>query len=263
MSSSGRLTFFDGLKAVFKSIGAVGGTVGLWVYFVILGICLLFLFGSFSLSGFLSTQVKGAVMTWLSDLAANVDWLPEFVLTVASGLSAVVIWLVVMCLMCLVGGAIILILLSPLLSIVSDKMWAAAGHAIPRDSFMSVVKSVGRGVMVSLLYAFCQVCSLILIFILSFIPVVGVVAPVLSIMVYAFFYGASFSDYALERSGRSAGQALNYAVANKSLFVGIGLPFTLLMFIPIIGSYLALFIAPATAAAGASLIEDKNLPQKQ
>lgn len=253
-----KLTFFNGLKSVFSSIGAVGSVVGGWVYFLILGLCVVLMVGSGMLGGSLAGEVRSVVQAWFVGTAAS--WLPDFASTLVCGLSAIVTWVAVVFLMCLIGGAVILVVLSPLLSIISDKMWVAAGNDLPHDSALSIVKSVGRGILVALLYAFCQICCLVLVFILSFIPVVSVVAPVLSVIVYAFFYGISFSDYALERSGRSAGQSLHYAMEHKAFFIGVGLPFALLMLVPFIGSYVALFFAPASAAAAAPFVSAR-LPQ--
>ena len=45
--------------------------------------------------------------------------------------------------------------------------------------------------------------------------------------------------------------------------IGLGLPFAVAMLTPIIGSYIALFVAPASAAAGVSVIDSASAAMEQ
>lgn len=257
MSDSHSSNFSFGFGQVFSSFSRVSRACG-WIYWVIVALAVLLFFGGLSLSSLLSGTVKEALIGWLT-AAATPDWMPSWVVSVAGIMSSVIVWIFVMLLISLIGGSVILVILSPLLSHVADRVWVELGHPEPHDTFLSSVKSILRGIFVAIKYLCCQIVGLLLVFIISFIPVVGIIAPLLYLIVNAFFYGASFADYALERSGRSAGAAFEYSFSNKMLLVGLGLPFAIAMLIPFVGSYLALFLAPATAAAGAAVVNNEKV----
>lgn len=245
---------------VFSSFSRVSRACR-WIYWVIVALAFLLFFGGLSVSSALSGTVRDALLGWLA-AAATPEWMPSWVISVAGVMSSVIVWIVVMFLISIIGGAVILVILSPLLSHVADRVWVELGHSKPHDTVASTIGSIFRGIVVAIKYLCCQIVGLLLVFVISFIPVVGLVAPVLYLIVNAFFYGASFADYALERSGRSAGAAFEFSFKNKALLVGLGLPFAIAMLIPFIGSYLALFLAPATAAAGAAVVNNEALQTK-
>ncbi len=260
MNDSPFSNFSFAFGQVFSSFSRVSRACG-WIYWVIVALALLLFFGGLSISSALSGTVRDVLLGWLT-ATATPEWMPSWVISVAGVMSSVIVWIAVMFLICLIGGAVILVVLSPLLSHVTNRVWVELGHPEPHDSIASTIGSIFRGIVVAIKYLCCQIVGLLLVFIISFIPVIGFVAPLLYLIVNAFFYGASFADYALERSGRSAGDAFEFSFKNKTILVGLGLPFAIAMLIPLIGSYLALFIAPASAAAGAAVVNNEAVQTK-
>ncbi len=255
MGDSAFSCFAYGFGQVFSSFGRVSRAGG-WVYWVIVGLCVLLLVGGLSLSSALSGVVEGYVLSWLGGVAMP-EWVPEWVVGVAGFMSSFVVWVVVMLIVSVLGGSVILVVLSPLLSHVVDRVWVSLGNAEPHDTLWSTVRSILRGVLVSVKYLVCQLFCIVVVFIFGLIPVVGFLAPLFYLFVNAFFYGASFADYALERSGRTASAATSYSFSNRAVLVGMGMPFAVAMLVPFVGSYVALFLAPASAAAGACVVNGK------
>ncbi len=244
--------FFKGFTEVFASFRRIGGRV----YAIIAALCVLFLVAGVWLGSWAFDLMHFFISGLLAEAAA--DWLPEFLTGMAAWISGIMVWVCVTLLMCVVSGSLILLILSPVLSHVADKAWVAEGNPEPHDSFLDILKSVLRGIWVAIRCLVLQIVCLILLFILSFVPVIGLIAPLLGFLVGAFFYGQSMVDYAVERaenqgaieSKRSGAFPFN----NIGLTIGLGMPFALAMLIPFVGRFLALFLAPATVAAGGVIV---------
>lgn len=242
-----------GFGAVLSSFGLVRRVAGGRVYVVIAALCAaLFLGGVVA-----GAAISGVVSDALARILAGVDLpdaVPGWLLSVVRGVAGALSWLAVMFLVGILGGAVILVVLSPLLSHVADRVWVSLGNPVPRDTAATVFRSIVRGALVAVKYACFQVLALLVVLLVGFLPVVGFLAPFLALLVNAFFYGATFSDYALERAGLSAGRAVDFASRHRAAVVGVGLPFAVAMLIPFLGSYLALFLAPVSAAAGVRIV---------
>lgn len=245
--------FVSGVGAVLSSFGLVRRVAGARVYVAIAVLCLALFLGGAMAGAALSGMMSDALADFIGGVELP-DVLPGWVLSVARGVVGALSWLVVMFLVGILGGAVILIVLSPLMSHIADRVWVALGNPAPRDTVASVARGVVRGALVAVKYACFQVLALSVVLFVGFLPVVGFAAPFLALLVNAFFYGATFSDYALERAGLSAGRAVGFAGRHRAEVVGVGLPFAVAMLIPFLGSYLALFLAPASVAAGARVV---------
>ncbi len=244
--------FFKGFSQVFASFGRIG-----WgVYAIIAALCVLFLVAGIRLGSWAFDLMHLFISGLLSEAVA--DWFPDFLSGAAAWLSGIMVWVCVTLLMCVVSGSVILLILSPVLSHVADKAWVSEGNLEPHDSFSDVLKSVLRGIWVAIRCLILQIFCLLLLFILSFVPVIGVVAPLLSFVVSAFFYGQSMVDYAVERAENQGAinpkRSGDFPFNNVGLTIGLGMPFALAMLIPFVGRFLALFLAPATVAAGGAIV---------
>lgn len=245
--------FASGVRTVLSSFGLVRRVAGARVYAIIAALCLaLFLGGAMA-----GAAISGMMSDALADIIGSVELpeaLPGWVLSIVRGVAGALSWLVVMFLVGILGGAVILIVLSPLMSHIADRVWVSLGNPVPHDTVATVARGIARGALVAVKYACFQVLALLVVLLVGFLPVVGFLAPFLALLVNAFFYGATFSDYALERAGLSAGRAVDFAGRRRAEVAGVGLPFAVAMLIPFLGSYLALLLAPASVAAGARIV---------
>lgn len=263
--------------------------IGFYVYGIILLLCVLFFVAGSWVTSFLADWIKNLIMELLQGW-----WTPDnelgffssdFLSNITSALGwmgSIFSWLLSVLLMATIGGSIILVVMSPLLSHVADKAWVMSGRPEPRDTALDIARSIGRGILVALRCLLIQFVCIIALFIMGLIPVVGVVVPLLTFLVSSFFYGQTFIDYAVERSEieqkalvpqgsnlpqKDVGTSQcpnfskftpkrkgDFAFRHLGLVTGLGLPFALAMLIPFIGRYIALFLAPASAAAGAEMV---------
>ena len=96
-----------------------------------------------------------------------------------------------------------------------------------------------RGIRLALRNSLWQTVYTISILILSFIPLVGWITPVVSIFVECHYYGFSMLDYSCERHGLSAPASIAYIGKHRGLAIGNGIVFYLMHFVPLLGWALA------------------------
>jgi len=97
--------------------------------------------------------------------------------------------------------------------------------------------------------AFWQSVYIICILILSFIPLIGWITPVIAIFVECYYYGFSMCDYSCQRHNLSPSATVSYISQHKGLAIGNGMVFYGMHFVPIIGWILA----PAYAVIAATI----------
>lgn len=104
------------------------------------------------------------------------------------------------------------------------------------------IKQLFRSIRLNLRNLIKELLLTFPLFLLSFIPIIGLVAGVLILYIQSYYTGFGNMDYTLERY-------LNYKESkafvrkNKGIAVGNGLLFTLMLFIPLVGIMLTLPIA--------------------
>jgi CysZ protein len=149
-----------------------------------------------------------------------------------------------------------LIIGSPLFAYLSEKTEAIIeGKDFP-FSFTQLMKDILRGIRIALRNMLWQTVYAISIFILAFIPVVGWVTPLISLLVECYYLGFSMLDYSCERHKLSTSQSISFIGKHKGLAIGNGLIFLLMHLIPILGWLLA--PSYAVIAATISLYGDKG-----
>ncbi len=151
-----------------------------------------------------------------------------------------------------------LIIGSPVFAYLSEKTESIIeGKEFP-FSFSQLLKDILRGVKIALRNLLWQSVYTLSILILSFIPLVGWVMPLIALLVECYYLGFSMLDYNSERNKLSTGQSIAFIGKHKGLAIGNGLVFYLMHFIPFLGWVLA--PSYAVVAATLSLYHVKNKP---
>lgn len=96
-----------------------------------------------------------------------------------------------------------------------------------------------RGLKLSSINSIKQLGLFLIITLFSYIPIIGIVAPLLTFITQAYFNGITMADYALEKQGLSVKDSKEFYKANKPVLFAIGLGFMFLLLIPVIGWFLA------------------------
>jgi CysZ protein len=142
-----------------------------------------------------------------------------------------------------------LIIGSPLFAYLSEKTEALIeGKDFP-FSFSQLVKDMLRGIRVALRNGLWQTVYTISILILSFIPLVGWITPVISLFVECYYYGYSMLDYSCERHNLTPAESLAFIAQRRGLAIGNGLVFYLMHFLPFVGWV----FAPSYAVVAATI----------
>ncbi|MBC6490566.1 EI24 domain-containing protein [Flavihumibacter stibioxidans] len=149
-----------------------------------------------------------------------------------------------------------LIIGSPILAYLSEKTESILeGRDFP-FSFPQLMKDIVRGIRLALRNMLWQTVYTISILILSFIPVLGWISPMLSLFTECYYYGFSMMDYSCERRKMSPAESVRFISDHKGLAIGNGLLFYLMHAVPVIGWILA--PTYAVVAATLSLRQLKN-----
>ena len=156
------------------------------------------------------------------------------------------------------GGYIIVAIMSPVFSFLSERTERAiTGKDYPFD-FKQFLQDVLRGVLLAIRNAVFQLVVAIVLFFVSFIPLMGFVTPFIMFFVSAYFYGFSFMDYAIERKRLGVKDSVRYMRQNKGLVIGNGFVFALLLLVPFCGVLLSAFAANVSVVAGTILVEENT-----
>ncbi|MDI3320209.1 EI24 domain-containing protein [Pinibacter soli] len=142
-----------------------------------------------------------------------------------------------------------LIIGSPVFAYLSEKTEAILeGRDFP-FSFKQLLKDIIRGIRLALRNALWQTVYVVSLLILSFVPVVGWIVPVISVFIECYYYGFSMLDYSCERHKMSPSASIEFIGKHKGLAIGNGLVFYVMHAVPFLGWVLA----PAYAVIAATL----------
>ena len=144
---------------------------------------------------------------------------------------------------------LILIIGSPVFAYLSEKTESIIeGKEQPFDS-AQMLKDMIRGIRLALRNCFWQTVYTACLLILSFVPIVGWITPVISGLVECYYYGFSMLDYSCERHKLSPSESIAFISKRRGLAMGNGMVFYLLHFIPFLGWVLA----PSYAVVAATI----------
>jgi CysZ protein len=164
-------------------------------------------------------------------------------------LGGMMLWLILMFFYFSLFKYLWLIIGSPVFAYLSEKTEALlAGKEYPFN-LGQLMKDIIRGIRLALRNSLWQTVYTVSILLLSLIPVVGWVTPVISLFVECYYYGFSMLDYSCERHKLSPSQSIAFIGNHKGLAIGNGLVFYLMHCLPIIGWVLA----PAYAVVAATI----------
>ena len=161
-----------------------------------------------------------------------------------------------------VGGKIVIIFMSPVFSVLSEKIdKVLTGNKYP-FSAEQTVRDIVRGIIIASRNMLIELVAIIIIFILGFIPFIGWVISFIGIFVLfavaAYYYGFSFMDYTSERKKLNITQSIKYIKSNIGIAVGVGSIFALSLIIPICGTLIASFVSIVAVTAATIAIHEKE-----
>jgi CysZ protein len=221
----------------------------LWKWILIPGLiyCILFIAG-FSLFWISSNSaiefilLKSGVKGWLDRMQDS--WLNFFFFV-----GQITLWLVLLLFYFSLFKYLFLIIGSPVFAYLSEKTESIIENKEFPFSFQQLMADIMRATKIALRNMLWQSVYVITILILSFIPLIGWAAPVVSLFVECYYLGFSMLDYSSERNKMSPQQSIDFIGNHKGLAIGNGMVFYMLHILPIIGWLLA----PSYAVIAATL----------
>jgi CysZ protein len=256
--------FGIGFKTFFEAIGFVFSK-GLWWTFAfpILFNILLF-WGGNELVELADKNLQAWILGFV-----NFDGADTWYTSALHGIITGSVWLILKILFFSIftyfGGYIILIFMSPVFAILSEKTEKIlTGKTYPFTG-AQLMRDMVRGITIVIRNIFIELAIVVVIFLLSLIPVFGwlfgIFSTIILIFVSAYFYGFSYMDYTLERKKLSVKESVRFVRKHKGIAISNGLIFALTTF-PFCGVFIAPFISVFSVVGATLAIQKTELADK-
>ncbi len=216
----------------------------------------------------LSILIFAVVQSYINDLSEylkslTTDWdfiqNSEFWGGIFKGLISFITEIVFLIAFAYFGGYIVLIIMSPFLSYLSEKTEQILTGNEYKFRFKHLISDTFRGILMAIRNLFLETLIIIPAFFLSFIPLVGLLATAFMFIISAYFYGFSFIDYINERQRLSVTESTQMIRKYKWIAIANGSIFALPLIVPLIGSQISIFVSIfSVVAATIAILEAKN-----
>lgn len=221
----------------------------LWKWIITPGIIYTILF---VISIYFFGKTANNFIEWLSFKTGLKTWLDEKgtgLLRFLFAFAGIILWLIQMLFYFSLFKYIWLITGSPVFAYLSEKTDSIIEDKEFEFNSKQFVKDILRGIRIAIRNSLWQSVYMISIIILSLIPVVGWLTPLLAVLVECYYYGFSMLDYSFERKKMDTEESIYFIGNHRGLAIGNGLMFYLMQLIPVAGWILA----PAYAIVAATL----------
>lgn len=229
----------------------------LWKWILIPGILYLLLF---CVSIYFFGKSATAVIDYLMIRTGLQNWVHKIQSSLLGFLftfAGIILWLILMLFYFSLFKYLFLIIGSPLFAYLSERTEAIIAGKDFKFSWQQLWKDMLRGIRLALRNTLWQTVYILSLLLLSLIPVLGWITPLVILLVECYYYGFSMLDYSCERHKLSASRSIAYIGKHKGLAVGNGIVFYLMHLLPVVGWVLA--PAYAVVAATISLYHQEEL----
>lgn len=137
------------------------------------------------------------------------------------------------------GKYLVLIIASPFMGALSEKIEEiVTGHKPPSDS--NFMLDLIRGIRISIRNLVRELGLTLFFLLFNIIPGIGsLIGTILTLSVEAYYAGFGNMDYTLERKGFNVRESVAFVSSNRSSAIGNGAGFLFILFIPVLGWFLA------------------------
>ena len=211
----------------------------LWKWIIIPGVLYTLLF---CVGMYLFWDSSNTAVTWLSKFIGIERWLhhqQSGLLSFLFVMGGIMVRLILVFFYFSLFKYLFLIIGSPLFAYLSQQTEALIQGKEFHFRLDQLLKDMGRGIRLAVRNSLWQTVYTVSILVLSFIPLVGWITPVISTFVECYFYGFSMLDYSCERHNLSPSASIAFIGQHKGLAIGNGLVFYGMHFVPFLGWVLA------------------------
>ena len=228
------------LKNTLKSFGLISKLGLTWVYIAPVLVYMVLLIGGFAITNNLHDMAMSFLQESMDSMGEK-EGLLGFLFSATSVLTWIIIKISVLVIFGLLSGYLTLIVLSPLLTYVAEKIESELSGQSHPFKLINFLKDVLRAILIALRNAGMQTLWTILLLILSFIPLINLITAPALVLLSAYFYGFSFIDYYLEIKKMSMSDSVQQVRRMKWLAVCLGGVFLFVNMVPWIGALLSCF----------------------
>jgi CysZ protein len=143
----------------------------------------------------------------------------------------------------------ILIIGSPVFAYLSEKTEAIIEGKDHSFNWSELKKDCWRSIRLALRNAGWQIVYLIALVLLSLIPVIGWITPLIALLMECYYFGFTMVDYSLARSGFDSTRSIHFIGKHRGLATGNGVLFYI--------AHVLIVLAPAYAIIAATLTIQK------
>ncbi len=244
----------NGIKAYLGTFGLIS-KLGLWKYFAIpILISIVTGLTFITLAYFFADNLGGLIAkVWVW------EWGSETFGTISNFIGGALILVLGLVLY----KHIVMALSAPFMSPVSERVEAhLLGETTHEHRNTSFRQQLSRGIRINGRNLIRELLFMIPLIILSFIPVVGIIATILIFLIQAYYVGFGNMDYTMERHFGYK-ESIQFVRKHRGLAIGNGAIFVLMLFIPIIGFIITLPISVVAASTETvKILEEKKLIAK-
>jgi CysZ protein len=140
---------------------------------------------------------------------------------------------------------LIVIIGSPVFAYLSEKTEAIMEGKEHSFSWPELKKDASRSIRMALRNCFWQTLYIVGLILLSLLPVIGWITPVIALLMECYYFGISTLDYSFARNNFTQQQSIRFIGRHKGLAVGNGILFFVM--------HIAIILAPAYAIVAATL----------
>lgn len=227
---------FSGLNDYRYSLQIIR-QLGLWSYFFIPALISLLLALGITISAWGLSDNLGQ---WIDDL-----WIWEWGKDAAAVVSEVLGGLLILALGILLYKHMVLGLSAPFMGPVSEKIEGHLTGEGVTEKKGQFFKLLYRGMRISIRNLIMELFFTIPILLLSLIPVIGILSTAFLFLLQSYYAGFGNMDYTLERH-YSFSQSIKKVRDHSGVAIGNGIPFMLLLLIPVLG---VLIVLPLSVTA--------------
>ncbi|NQY06073.1 MAG: EI24 domain-containing protein [Flavobacteriaceae bacterium] len=217
----------NGLKSYLDSFRLLN-SLKLWKYFAIpILICFL-----------TATLIISASLFFAEDLGNQIaqlwpfGWAQETV----SSISHIIGGLLILAIGLVLFKHMVMAFSAPFMGPVSEKIEAHYLGEVQKDenSITNISNSLARGIRINVRNLFKELLFVIPLFLLSLIPVIGIIFTIFIFLVQAYYAGFGNMDYTLERHFKYK-DSIKFVQKNRGIAIGNGIGFILLLLVPVLG----------------------------
>lgn len=220
----------------------------LWKWILIPGILYMILF---TVGIYFFWKSSDSAVSYLSNLMGIDKWLhrqQNSLLSFLFLMGEIMVRLVLVFFYFSLFKYIFLIIGSPLFAYLSERTEAIIIGKEYTFSWKQLWKDMVRGIRLAIRNSLWQTVYVLSLLILSLVPIIGWITPVIILFVECYYYGFSMLDYSCERHDLSASKSIEFIGKHKGLAIGNGMVFYLMHLLPFVGWALA----PAYAVVAAT-----------